>query len=515
MTAPLDIGLEFHDQALGHGQDDILDLEMSKKQLGKKAHVDLIDLVDNKDSFESDDEEQREDGTAEEEGDLDPDREEDKKVDELQVELDELYDAYQERLKERDAKYRVKEARRKDKSREEWHGIQPRDSDNDNDSDESGGGYDVVQATKAQFGEDSDSDSDSEPDDNLDVPSANGKPKRRRGADAEIDGRRLKKVRTKQPETSQAACIWFDQDLFAGVDLTVNDDEDVEGEGLDQGGEESGSQYESSAGSENDFEVIPQEDQDEQMWDGDHEDKDEIKRSQIQSTAIRAHFRQWILTKVAEYGLLTEEAVSIAHRLVNRETTKTHLIDDGFNRYSLNSKEGLPEWFLDDENKHYKSNIPITKEAVAALRSRQRALDARPIKKIAEAKARKKLRASQRLEKAMKKAEGVQDASDLSERAKAQQIEKLMRRGVSKGKSKKDIKVVVAKGSHKGLKGRPKGVKGRYKMVDSRMKKEVTFMSLASAPNLLTFPFLRSVRRNGEKRRARRGSRGRMEIVYW
>lgn len=192
-----------------------------------------------------------------------------------------------------------------------------------------------------------------------------------------------------------------------------------------------------------------------------------------------------MLTGVAEYGLLTEEAVSIAHRLVNRETTKTHMIDDGFNRYSLNSKEGLPAWFLDDESKHYKSNIPITKEAVAALRARQRALDARPIKKIAEAKARKKLKASQRLEKAMKKAEGVQDASDLSERAKAQQIEKLMRRGASKGKPKKDIKVVVAKGSHKGLKGRPKGVRGRYKMVDSRMKKEVVSLFSALPPTLI------------------------------
>ena len=40
-------------------------------------------------------------------------------------------------------------------------------------------------------------------------------------------------------------------------------------------------------------------------------------------------------------------------------------------------------------------------------------------------------------------------------------------------KKKKEVKVVVAKGAHKGLKGRPKGVKGRYVMVDSRMKKEV------------------------------------------
>ena len=79
----------------------------------------------------------------------------------------------------------------------------------------------------------------------------------------------------------------------------------------------------------------------------------------------------------------------------------------------------------------------------------------------------------------MKKAEGVQDASDLSERAKAQQIEKLMKKGTSNGKPKKDIKVVVAKGSHRGLKGRPKGVKGRYKMVDSRMKKEVSSLDFS------------------------------------
>ena len=108
-----------------------------------------------------------------------------------------------------------------------------------------------------------------------------------------------------------------------------------------------------------------------------------------------------------------------------------------------------------------------------ALRAKQRALDVRPIKKVAEAKARKKMRAAQRLEKALKKAEGVTKTTDLTEREKAQQVEKLMRRGLAKNK-KKEVKVVVAKGVHKGLKGRPKGVKGRYVMVDPRMRKEVS-----------------------------------------
>jgi AdoMet-dependent rRNA methyltransferase SPB1 len=171
--------------------------------------------------------------------------------------------------------------------------------------------------------------------------------------------------------------------------------------------------------------------------------------------------------------LLTAEAVTLAQDLVNRRKTKTDLINDGFTRYSLNSKEGLPSWFLDDEAKHLIPNIPITKEAVQALRAKQRALDSRPIKKVAEAKARKKLRAAQRLEKALKKAEGVTKTTDMTEREKAQQVEKLMHRGLAKSQKKKELKVVVAKGVHKGLKGRPKGIKGRYVMVDPRMKKEV------------------------------------------
>lgn len=175
---------------------------------------------------------------------------------------------------------------------------------------------------------------------------------------------------------------------------------------------------------------------------------------------------------MADAGLLTAEAVTLAQSLVNRQTTRTHLINDGFSRYSLNSKEDLPSWFLDEESHHYRPNIPITKEAVAALRAKQRALDARPIKKIAEAKARKKYKAAQRLEKAMKKATGMNDQADMSEREKAQQIEKVIRKGAASGNKRKEIKVVVAKGSHKGIQGRPKGVKGRYQMVDARMRKE-------------------------------------------
>lgn len=189
---------------------------------------------------------------------------------------------------------------------------------------------------------------------------------------------------------------------------------------------------------------------------------------------------------------------------MNREKTKTQLVNDGFNRYSLNAKDGLPAWFLDDEAKHYKPNIPVTKEAMDILRAKQRALDARPIKKIAEAKARKKMKAVQKLQKAMKKAEGVNESTDMSEREKAQQIQKLMHKGLSKAKQKKsEVKVVVAKGAHRGIKGRPKGVKGRYQMVDARMRKEVCDSGSSHMTNNLSSGQVRAKKRK-EKASKRR-----------
>lgn len=167
--------------------------------------------------------------------------------------------------------------------------------------------------------------------------------------------------------------------------------------------------------------------------------------------------------------------MTLAHQLVNREKTKTQLIEDGFNRNMLAAdKEGLPAWFLDDEMKHFRHNIPVTKEAVEAIRAKMRTLNARPIKKIAEAKARKKMRTLRRLAKSQKKADVINEAGDLTEREKASQIQTIISKASKEPKkAKPEVKVVVARGAAKGLSGRPKGVKGRYKMVDSRGKKEM------------------------------------------
>ncbi|EKM83794.1 hypothetical protein AGABI1DRAFT_117268 [Agaricus bisporus var. burnettii JB137-S8] len=458
MTAPLDIGLEQHDASLSIGQEDVFDLGEAENQMNKRAQIkwlndDGLEVVDSGDSDGQNGSDQEEDVG------LSSDEEQNRKVDELEAELDNLYDTYKDRLRERDAKFKVKEERAKNKEREkEWNGIQVTD-DEDMESDDSGGWnrdeFDGNDTSSSESSDDEDEDKNEGEEDPL-----AGRKRLRPPKDSALPTakrqRLVKTLESPSKPSSAATHLWFSQGVFSGLngvdDLNMNDDEREEESDEDESVEQV-----------SDFEIVPaSQDDGADTWDANGEDQSAAKSERMQ-----------------KLGLDTAEAVTLAQMLVNRQKTKTELINDGFNRYSLNSKEGLPSWFLDDEAKYYKANIPITKEAVAALRAKQRALDARPIKKVAEAKARKKMRAAQQLEKAMKKADGVNDASDMTEREKAKQIERLLQKGKSRGKkAKKEIKVVVAKGAHKGIKGRPKGVKGRYSMVDARMKKEVRAQKL-------------------------------------
>ncbi|KAF8501887.1 Spb1 C-terminal domain-containing protein [Gautieria morchelliformis] len=467
MTAPLDIGLDLEDKGLDMGQEDIFDLETEEStQRKSKISRTTTDLMDDEDEDSADEAEE-----LETDHEMSEEERKERRVHALEQELDGLYDSYRERKSERDAKFKVKEARKQNKERDgEWAGFDARASDEDTDEGEESeeGGWEKTAEAKARDGEDS---SDVESDE--DPKPVTKKRQRVDSAESPTHNKRAKLVtKLSDPQSaghlSKTAQVWFEQDMFKELgDINVPSDQlpagmtgDSENTGSEASAEVEGTGPAVSDAGDDDFEIVPQDPQDDvEMWDVADENEDEIKQATIK-----------------KFGLVTPEAVTLAQQLVNREKTKTQLIDEGFNRYSFNSRDGLPSWFLDDESKHYKTNLPVTKEAVAALRAKQRALDARPIKKVAEAKARKKHRATLRLEKAMKKAEGVNETTDMSEREKASQIEKLMRKGISSGKGKQtksQVKIVVAKGAHKGLKGRPKGVKGRYTMVDARMKKEV------------------------------------------
>jgi AdoMet-dependent rRNA methyltransferase SPB1 len=164
--------------------------------------------------------------------------------------------------------------------------------------------------------------------------------------------------------------------------------------------------------------------------------------------------------------------MTMAQELATGKRTKQTLVDEGFNRYAFRDTDGLPEWFLDDERQHSKPQKPITASAAAALKEKLRVLNARPIKKVREAKDRKKFKAAQRLEKLRKKSALLAEDEAMTEKDKAQTISRLMSRATKK-KPHQQVKLVVARGGNKGISGRPKGVKGRYKIVDARMKKDL------------------------------------------
>ena len=164
--------------------------------------------------------------------------------------------------------------------------------------------------------------------------------------------------------------------------------------------------------------------------------------------------------------------MSLAHQMATGEKKSQEVVDDGFNRYSFRDTDGLPDWFLDDEGKHSKPIRPVTKAAAAAIKEKLRAVNARPIKKVMEAKGRKKMRAARRLERLRKKSDSLLEDDALSERDKSQAIAQMMGKAMKK-KPKQQVKLVVAKGNNRGISGRPRGVKGKYKIVDSRMKKDI------------------------------------------
>ncbi|CAO3653974.1 unnamed protein product [Mucor fragilis] len=390
----------------------------------------------------------------------------------LEQQMDEAYSRYKQSRSERNAKFRAKQVRNED---DEWNGFDDKNKDENRDKTFDSDSESSNSESESESDSDSDSDSDSEDDTAVKV----AKPKAPKEKKLKIAtnsnnslmndlGEKAALSKKTASGLTTSASMFFDQDIFQDValdELVENDQESSDDEQFireqsrkrkrSQKDDESRSDAEEQDG-DSDFEIEATEDaipSDEEMWDGGEDDN---------SKAMK---------KALETGLTTAEAITLARQLANKEKTIEDFIDDGFSKEAFRDKDGLPEWFLDDEKHHNKPNLPVTKEAMNQLREKLKALNARPIKKIAEAKARKKFKAVQRITKAQKKATDIADNPDMSEKEKAKNIGKLLARA-TKSKPKKDVKVVVAKGANRGVKGRPKGVKGRYKMVDGVMKNE-------------------------------------------
>ncbi|XP_057783115.1 adoMet-dependent rRNA methyltransferase spb1 [Salvia miltiorrhiza] len=156
------------------------------------------------------------------------------------------------------------------------------------------------------------------------------------------------------------------------------------------------------------------------------------------------------------------EILACAKKMLSKKQ-REHMIDDAYNKYMFHD-DGLPKWFLDEEKKHRVPVKPVTKEEIAAMKAQFKEINARPAKKVAEAKARKKRAAYKKLEKVRKKANTISDQADISDRSKGRMIESLYKKATATRKPQKEY--VVAK---KGV--QVKGGKGKV-VVDRRMKKD-------------------------------------------
>ncbi|KAL3934189.1 MAG: hypothetical protein SGARI_003498 [Bacillariaceae sp.] len=153
-----------------------------------------------------------------------------------------------------------------------------------------------------------------------------------------------------------------------------------------------------------------------------------------------------------------------------RQSKAKALVDASYNRFAWNDPQGLPEWFVDDENRHYRPQLPIPPALLAKMKEKMAALSTKPIAKVAEARARKNRRAKLKLATAKKKAQAVANSTEMSETMKLKSISKALRSEESKGGKQY---VVSKKGQGK------RGVKGAI-MVDKRMKNDKRSMDRAT-----------------------------------
>jgi len=237
----MDIGQELEDITLHTGKEDMFDLGVAEKNCKKALQID--------EEPESVDEEEEEADTngweTEGSGALDSEDERERRIGALEDNLDDMYDTYKTVRSERDAKFKVKEARKKNADREEtWGGIKPKTQDSDGDESEDGsesevGGWEEMQAAKAQ---DSVSNTSDDSSDEEVLPRSSKKRKAPPDGDGLGESRPSKRVKTldrlltnlegpaskSQAQLSRSTQLWFSQDVFAGLGSMEVDDEDLE-----------------------------------------------------------------------------------------------------------------------------------------------------------------------------------------------------------------------------------------------------------------------------------------------
>ncbi|KAG4030871.1 hypothetical protein MFRU_010g00060 [Monilinia fructicola] len=428
MTAPTDIGLE---QAGPNGEGSMFGLKaIDKAGAANKIAKGKMAILKESDPRKEDG------GYGSEESESDDEQ------DRLDRELDSMYEMYQEQKSSADAKFRAKKAR-KEHEDGDWEGFSAEEAQSDDDDLE----------------EDSSDESDDE------------------GPSKQSLLTNLERDEKKAGGLSKRATQFFDQDIFKDIGGIPEEEEEEEEEEDDE-------EVQADLDELMKDRVVEEEEDDEVMEDAPEESDSSDDESGFEIVKRREGEAQWEDEEPKKDGrldidIITAEAMTLAQQIASGQKSMHDLADESFNKYAFKDRDGLPDWFLDDESKHDRPHRPISAAGAAAIKEKLRALNARPIKKVREAKDRKKFKAAQRLEKLRKKSALLADEEGMTEKEKANSIGKLMSKAAKK-KPKQNVKVVVATGGNRGIAGRPRGVKGKYKIVDARLKKDVRGLKRAA-----------------------------------
>lgn len=350
MVAPMDIGL---DQAGPAGEGAMFALKTVEKGEGAMRRLTKGKMVVvNEEEAKKD----RDSGIG---SSGETDDESDDAEDRLETELDGMYDQFKERKAAADAKYRAKKARHEHDD-EEWDGV----SDN---------GKEGEISSDSELEEESSDDSDDEGE----VPTKKSLLTDLDTASSDASG------------LSKRARAFFNQDIFKDLEgvldeptetdadmAEVDDDSDVEmveapskpqakqapaKKTAEKSTKKKAAQAHESDSDDSDddgFEVVKSgfeddwEDEDKRTKDG------KLGKSPSWTFPAEAATNKQYLSDI---DIITAEAMTLAHQLATGEKTSYDVIDDGFNKHAFKDRDGLPDWFLDDEAQHDRAQKPITK----------------------------------------------------------------------------------------------------------------------------------------------------------
>ena len=331
----------------------------------------------------------------------------------------------------------------------------------------------------------------------------------------------------KKPQMSKRAANWFGDSMFDGIEMGENEDDEDEDEIDDEGGDN----FEGGDDNDDEVEIIKDSDDEEEeeeeekeekkktavaeepkkkkakkSFDNDDDDdnnnndkkKKKKKGEDFEVVPAVEHFEfdsDDEEARGAGYGEDDDDeeeeeeeeeegvpnlgphmgreklatALAIGRQIAMSKSARERIIDDSYNRFAFDeNEEDLPSWFADDERKYMRPMMPVSKDEIDAEKQRLSAIDTKPIKRIYEAQARKRMRSEKRKEAIRQKANQISEQADIDEAEKARMIGRLYRRAAAKSSRRR--KTVLVNGKNMKRIGGAK--KGRTKLVDSRMKKD-------------------------------------------